>query len=316
MVPFIGNCQSLPRFVPVTEHNKEVIQINTDERTFYYYVPKQIAGRRYSLLFLLHGGGGTGDGMIYLTRISDYAEEQGFIAVFPEGIGNRWNDGRNVKTSLTDQRNTDDVYFLKSLALLFQARYPIDEKRIHIAGISNGGFMTQRVLCEANDIFVSGFSVAANTSLNLSKFCQVNHPVSIGFIFGKRDDVVPYDGGEVKIPYQEGGTTKRLAGGETISFQDSILFWKKQLQCEFETKKRLPKMNRFWGQEIRFESFINRVTNSKVHSYLIEEGGHIWPHGFYYVSEKNYGYFSDDLDATKHILKFFSETAREQPEVN
>src|SRR5690349_2345966 len=43
------------------------------------------------LVFVLHGAGGTGAGIASWSGFDDLAEEEGFIAVYPDGINHGWN---------------------------------------------------------------------------------------------------------------------------------------------------------------------------------------------------------------------------------
>jgi polyhydroxybutyrate depolymerase len=303
-------CKSVPKFIPVSEHKNGKILSDEIERTFTYYVPKKFIEKPKPIVFVLHGGGGSGEGMIYLTRISELAEKDGFIVVFPNGIENRWNDGRGILRYTTDKQNTNDVKFFRLLVTYFQATQKIDLQRIHVVGLSNGGFMAQRLLCEASDLFASGFSVAATTSQFLSKECVLNEPVSLGFIFGKRDDIIPYNGGTILIPSSPEPNSAKVPAGESLSFLDSLDIWKNRLKCELEEKKYIDSIKKKYPKDILKYSYKNCLNNVMLDGYLIESGGHFWPHGFFYENNKRYGYLTHDLDASNIIIDFFKRTPK------
>jgi len=309
-------CKTIPKFVPVSEHNLTKIQSDGIERDFHYYIPKNKTNTKYSLIFILHGGGGSGEGMIYLTRMSDLASENNYIAVYPNGFENRWNDGRSLPHSSTDKRNTKDVLFFRQMIEYFKTKYEIDTSKIHVVGLSNGGFMAQRILCEAADIFASGFSIAATTSKFISEQCSLPEPVSLGFIFGKKDDVVPYKGGSIQIPISMEPNAAKVFGGESLSFLESLSIWKKRLKCDKEEIEYIDGLKKKTQKDILKYSFTNCSTNSMLNAYLIESGGHFWPHGFYYLNEKNSGYLTNDLDATKVVIQFFKQTPKSIMGVN
>ncbi|TGN20495.1 poly(3-hydroxybutyrate) depolymerase [Leptospira idonii] len=303
-------CKSLPDFVPVHEHMSDKIISNGIDRSFRYYIPKNKKEGQMPLIFVLHGGGSSGEGMIYLTRLSERAEKDGFIVVYPDGYANRWNDGRGVKHSITDQKNTNDVLFFKDMVQYFRKKYTIDEKRIHVVGLSNGGFMAQRLACEASEIFASGYSVAATTSRYVANNCNLTEPLSMGFIFGKKDDIIPFKGGTIYIPISQENQKDRIAAGESLSFMDSLQFWKEKLKCDLIQEKYIARLSSSLKRDILEYRYQSCDAKNKLQAHLIESGGHVWPHGFYYQSEKKYGYLSDDLDASSVILNFFKETGR------
>jgi polyhydroxybutyrate depolymerase len=310
LMGFFSFCKTLPKFVPVSDHQIGKVVSDDIERTFHYYIPKQKSLNPLPLIFVLHGGGGSSEGMIYLTRISEIAERDNFIVVFPNGIENRWNDGRGIMRYVTDKQNTNDVKFFREMVSFFKSTQQIDNRRIHVVGLSNGGFMAQRVLCEASDIFASGFTVAATTSKFLSKECVLHEPVSLGFIFGKRDDVIPFMGGTVLIPSSMEPNAPKVPAGESLSFLESLDVWKNRLKCELEEKQYIDSLKKKYPKEILKYSFRNCITNSLLDAYLIESGGHFWPHGFFYQNDKKYGFLTNDLDATNLIVDFFKRTPK------
>ncbi|XDD46486.1 PHB depolymerase family esterase [Leptospira sp. WS39.C2] len=314
--PFTFFCKSLPTVVPVKDHILDTIVSDGIVRTFRFYIPKNRFETRLPVIFILHGGGGTGEGMIYLSRMSEKAEEYGFIAVYPDGYANRWNDGRKIEHSLTDKRNTNDVQFFRDMVQYLNKKIQVDHDRIHVVGISNGGFMTQRLLCEANDLFHSGYSVAAVTSKGLTEICPNLPNKSIGFIMGTADDVIPYAGGTVSIPKDMSVNAERIPAGEVLSFEDSLKFWSSNFQCKEKTKTKKRHLNQFWKRDIDYTKLVDCSGDGIVEGYLIPGGGHIWPNGFYYHNEKQYGYLSKDLDTREIVLQFFRKADSKEKLVN
>ncbi|MDF3820949.1 PHB depolymerase family esterase [Leptospira sp. 96542] len=291
-------------FVPVNEHKYQTIVSNGDNRNFRYYLPKSQT-LNLPIVFILHGGGGSGEGMIYLTRLSERAEKYGFIAVYPDGFENRWNDGRNLSFSKTDIRNTNDTTFFRNMVDYFVKHYSINTDQIHVVGISNGGLMSQRLLCEASDIFRSAYSIAATTSKNIIQFCEPKYPRSLGFIMGKYDDVIPYSGGNINIPQDSESGRNYSFGGEVLSFQNSLQFWADKNKCTIHEEKKVPRLGSYFKRDLVYQSYTNESKNLKIEGYTIPNGGHVWPHGFFYQSPSKYGYLSKDLEASEVVIQFF-----------
>src|SRR5262245_2037870 len=64
-------------------------------RTFRVYAPAPLKGPA-PLVLVLHGGGGSGGNMEWLTErgFNRIADRDGAVIVYPDGIGKGWNDGR------------------------------------------------------------------------------------------------------------------------------------------------------------------------------------------------------------------------------
>src|SRR5690348_2090705 len=54
-------------------------------RTYHVHLPPEQTGA-LPLLFVLHGGGGSGVGMISLTHMNDLADREGVLVVYPDGL--------------------------------------------------------------------------------------------------------------------------------------------------------------------------------------------------------------------------------------
>ena len=88
------------------------------ERTYRIHIPQSLhENPSPSLIFVLHGGGGTGEGMertLTLGGFNKIADENKIIVIYPDGIEKHWNDGRNINDT-AHQQNIDDVGFLSTL---------------------------------------------------------------------------------------------------------------------------------------------------------------------------------------------------------
>lgn len=100
------------------------------------------------LLIVLHGGGGTGQGMTKLANFNAIADRENFIIVYPDGFENHWNDGRGVQRYRAQTQNIDDVGFISALIDHLSGELNIDASRIYVTGISNGAMMSHRLGCE------------------------------------------------------------------------------------------------------------------------------------------------------------------------
>ena len=72
-----------------------------------------------------------------------------------------------------------------------------DPDRVYIAGISNGGMMALRMLCEASELFAGAGTVIANMPTRIGPTCRPQRPVPIVMFNGTADPLIPYVGGGV-----------------------------------------------------------------------------------------------------------------------
>jgi polyhydroxybutyrate depolymerase len=132
------------------------------------------------VVFMFHGGGGTGEQFYKMSGWKEKADQEGFIAVFPtalkyhlfadEKVDNgriqenvtefdtRWNAYQLPQTfdpQYTDQQPADDIAFTREVASFLQANYTVDTDRFYACGFSNGGNFVNRLLLEASDIFAA-----------------------------------------------------------------------------------------------------------------------------------------------------------------
>jgi polyhydroxybutyrate depolymerase len=143
-------------------------------------------------LIVLHGATISAELTARWSGFAESAAKRGFASVFPEGISRLWNDGRGDGLS-----PSDDVGFLRRLAQELTARGAAEPGRIYLAGISNGGMMTLRMLCEAPELYAGAATVIAAMPGETGASCRLRKPVPVIMFNGTADPLVPYEGGGV-----------------------------------------------------------------------------------------------------------------------
>ena len=131
---------------------------------------------------------------------AEAAAAHGFAAAFPDGIYRQWNDGREEGRV----SGVDDVGFLRRLVGELIARGVADPARIYLAGISNGGMMTFRMLCEASELFAGAGTIIANMPAGIGEACQPKKALPLVMFNGTADPLVPYRGGGVGFAGRRG----------------------------------------------------------------------------------------------------------------
>ena len=89
---------------------RQTLMVGGAARSYLLYVPSGYqSGRALPLVLVFHGGGSRARAMTTHTGFTRVAEREGFAVVYPEGLQERWNDGRGYGAS------HDDVVFVRAL---------------------------------------------------------------------------------------------------------------------------------------------------------------------------------------------------------
>ncbi len=179
------------------------------------YFPTQYESReRWPLVVLLHGftGTGTSEDLYMLLRFR--TSHRGFILVTPEGTANPPGSISPTGEDLSGKQfwnatdfccdflktGVDDVKYITKLVDFLSRGYRVDPRRVYLIGHSNGGFMANRLACEAGEKFAAIATLAGGSFKNLSA-CRRPTPVSYLQIHAVNDPTVVY------------GKDPRYAGG-------------------------------------------------------------------------------------------------------
>jgi polyhydroxybutyrate depolymerase len=269
------------------------------ERTGLVHVPAKAFAAPMPLLLVLHGGGGTAEGMVRLTRggFDALADRRGFVVAYPQGVGKSWNDGRHDLRSAANRENVDDVGFIRDLITEIAGRYPIDRRRLFVAGMSNGGMMAMRLACSLPE--VRGVAaVASSLSDDAAAKCPATSTVSVVEIAGTADPIVPFAGGEVKVLW--------MGRGRVTGAPETAGSWAKKAGCRLVPEEAALPAKVSDGTTVRKIEYPGCATGARVVLFRVEGGGHAWPGGLPYLSERMIGKTSGNLDACSAIWEIFS----------
>ena len=243
-------------------------------RSYRVHIPPTYNGNTpTSLVLVLHGGGGRSQTMEKKTEFSEKADEEGFIAVYPNGISRfllfmrTWNAGHCCGIAL--EKNIDDVKFIRELIDKLQLQLNIDPSRIYITGHSNGAMMAYRLGAELSDI-IAAIAPCAGTiggkATENSPLCVIpepDYPVSVIALHGKLDENVPYAGGH---------GVKTSGSRIDLSVDESISFWVQHNECN-----PIPQTNISESGNIIIDTYSGGKNSTEVVLYTIVNGEHWWP---------------------------------------
>lgn len=303
---------------PRTKNYKDAIVSGGMRRSFTVHVPKSYDGARpVPLVLAFHGLGMNGVAMEGLTLMDLTAERNGFIVVYPDGVGARWNDG-----SARGSNGMDDVGFVSDLLNYLQRSYKIDPRHIHACGISNGGYFTQRLGCEMADRIASIGVISATVTTPVCASCHPRRSMPVVLFLGTEDPLVPREGeskelgklGEaLGIPGVAGAaiSSGMAKVGGIYSANDTAEFWAKINNCgSHPREERMPDRNTRDGCQITRETYGGGSGGSEVMVYTIHGGGHNWPGGSGAVAQDVLGVTTYDISASDLCWEFFRNHSR------
>jgi polyhydroxybutyrate depolymerase len=277
------------------------LTVDGNARSFIVYLPTGYnnAGKM-PLIFAIHGGSGTPEGMINIANFKPISDREKVVLIYPAGIQNNWNDGR---PTTPNQLGINDVSFFNQMCDYAIANLSVDGTKIYATGISNGGFMSSRLGCElSNRIAAIAVDAATIEATTIASSCNPGRPVPAIYIHGTTDPLVPFTGGQMTA----GGT----AGGTVLSHFQAIDKWITINGCNTTpTITDLPDIAND-GTTIKQRVYSNTTNGSEVVSYVILNGGHTWPQGYQYLNELIIGKTSQDMNACEVIWSFFKRFRR------
>lgn len=270
-------------YFEINRTNREIIS-SGQKRTYLLYVPENYQSQRPApLVICIHGFAQWPAHQMELSQWNQLAEENNFLVVYPSGTGFplHWRTDGQTNTQT-------DVNFIADIIDQLQHEYSIDETRIYVNGLSNGGGMSFALACNLSDRIAAIGSVAGAYVLPWEK-CNPARPVPAVIFHGTDDPIVPFDGGpssSFKVPFPD------------------ISNWVKTLAVQngcSETPEGLPSQG-----DVKGLKFKDCDQNAEVHFYIINGGGHSWPGGGY-LPKVIVGKTNQDIDATEIMWNFFQE---------
>ena len=147
-----------------------------------------------------------------LVPIQDDANDYGYIFAKPFGsqdfLGDYYWNATDACCDMFDE-NPDHVTYLLALVDSIKKNYNVDNRRVHLIGQSNGGFMCHRMACESPETFASIISLSG-VMWNDDSNCQPSEPIHTLQIHGTLDPIIFWLGGWLAPnfnPYPGASTT-------------------------------------------------------------------------------------------------------------
>lgn len=254
------------------------------------------------VVIYIHGGGGNSEGSKN-DGLYPYSDKYGFILLSPAGTGVLrdkllvWNLGPylingNIQThpNYASEHNIDDVVFLSKMIDEAKTNFNVDENRIYVTGISQGGMMSYRLACELSDK-IAAIAPVAPPAVPMN--CIPSKQVSLMHIHGTADPCAPFLGG------MSGG----CLGTQPEPFQSAqemVNRWLSINKCSSDSVAVYQKGN------ATCKSYNACADNSEVEFCTVEGMGHVWLSGWQYLPVNKIGPVSYDISFDQ-IWEFFKK---------
>jgi polyhydroxybutyrate depolymerase len=255
-------------------------------------VPERAKAGPAPVVFVLHGGASSsGLAMHFKSDFTKLGATAGYVTVYPSGV-NGWNIGSHDMLSVK-RRTSDanDLGFFRAMFDTLVAEKIADPRRIYVVGGSNGGVMTQRLVCEfADRIAGAGVLVATLPRAAPQQWPAPVRPVPIIVMLGTEDPMKPW-----------GGSRDQMSAEETVAF------WRERNGCRgAAATSDLPDRDPGDGCRVHARRWDGQAP---VVFYAMEGHGHGWPmqRG---GGETGTGPKTRDISAPEELWAFFRDKTR------
>ncbi len=289
--------QAMPSAAANAGSRDLILNVDGTVRSYRLHQPASFpTGSKLPLVIALHSGQSSGAEMESMSNLSQLADREHFIAVYPNAIGIYkgklyWNDGRIPEV--------DDLRFIGALIDELAAKYGVDTKRVYVTGISNGAGMANRVGIELAGRISAIAPVAGTIGVRAAEKRRPSHPLPVMYFHGSKDPLAYYDGGSA-------GTFR----DSSLSAEDYIRWWAKQDGCKPDSAVQEGMRTKVDdGTSVKRTQYAGCQASSEVVFYRIENGGHTWPGGKPWLPENIVGKTSGNVDASAEMWAFFSRHA-------
>lgn len=248
-----------------------------EERIYFLHVPEMLEGPA-PVVLIFTGNTQTSYNMSMVTGLSEMADDEGFIAVYPKSL-----EGNGLYATVPEV-GVDDLGFLRAILAVLETEYDIDMHRVYATGNSNGAFFAQRVACEMADTVAAVASVSGTMPESIADDCQPTRPISVMLIHGTDDYVVPFNG----------------QPGRFLGVPATFDLWRQINDCNenFISAQMADRAN----DGMRVQQIIANECSEGTEVVLIavQGGGHAWPGGSYVDRQT-----TQDINASIAMWQFF-----------
>ncbi|MEO1212167.1 MAG: hypothetical protein AAFY45_01495 [Bacteroidota bacterium] len=201
-------------------------------REFIVHTPPTYDANRaeaYPVVFMFHGGGGTGIKFYNTSGWKEKGDQEGIITVFPSAFRtcleksegrsekNYWMTVGKLEQLCASQKPHDDVPFVEAMLDHLNNNYHVENRKIYASGFSNGmGFILSQLMPRMSDRFAAFGGVGSL----LQEEVPASDPSPLFAMIGSMDDRFTVHAGLNELPHNESGVE---ANAFMKSSQETIL---------------------------------------------------------------------------------------------
>lgn len=188
-------CMAVPGTV-LCQVATDSMLVDGNYRSFHFNKPQGTPTGR-SLIFILHGSGGSGKGMMNKTdKLAKKAAVENALLVYPNGYKNYWNECRKMASSLANKVDIDEGAFFTAMIDYFKKNYKINEHQVFAIGTSGGGHMCYKLAMTMPGKFRAVTALIANLPDDENMDCiEAKVAIPVMIVNGTADPLNPYEGG-------------------------------------------------------------------------------------------------------------------------
>lgn len=170
--------------------------IDRHYRSFYFKKPS-VNNSNASLIFVMHGSGGSGiKSMESTTKLMALAESENILIVFPDAYKKNWNECRKMTPAVANVENIDENTFFSQMIDYCVENYKINPARVFAVGTSGGGHMAYKLAMTMPKKIKAITAIVANLPVASNMDCiEKRMPIPVMIINGTNDQTNPYNGG-------------------------------------------------------------------------------------------------------------------------
>lgn len=155
-------------------------------------------------VIFFHGYQGSGARVIGNDALRRAVHDAGYMLVAPDELAGTWAH----VGSPSDRR--DEPAFMDRVRADLLDRWPVDTKRLLVAGFSQGGSMVWDLACQCGDAYTAFLAISGGFWEPLPEACP-SGPVRLRHLHGWSDEVVPLEGRPIRQTFRQGDVVAGLA---------------------------------------------------------------------------------------------------------
>jgi polyhydroxybutyrate depolymerase len=268
--PSAGCSAKAPDAVTPGDALDATITVGEKSHPYRLFVPAGLtAGTPVPLVLDLHGLNEPHQAQAAVSGWETMSKTEHLIVVTPRGgdVIPTWN--------ATVSENNPDTAYLRALIDKTETELCVDESRVYVGGISNGGLESSIVGCKLTDKVAA---VGLVSGIVVPPPCQSERPMPVIVFWGKLDCVLPFYGGlgpclvggEKGVPRTAPSAPPKENAG-VLPVETTVAAWASRNGCDAKPTTTTV------ADHTEKQTYEGCKDGASVELYVIANGGHTWP---------------------------------------